>query len=234
MQQVKLKEYIPRMMIYNAFLLLRAKNDYNKEIGFKDLPDVEKEKFRYKLPEIYSIWIMDHPVDFMGKGIYRDEVALYNKSNVGKVDCAPISSENKYIIIDLTKFDKKYEQLETDEDRWLYILKNAGSSRSSIKFGNPAIEDALRRIECGMASEELLIRQANMTDYINVCRAAVAESYDDGYEKGEAKGVADERTAVALDMLADNEPIEKIVKYSHLPMEKVLELKENQASFTAK
>ena len=218
------------MMIYNAFLLLRAKNDYNKEIGFKDLPDVEKEKFRYKLPEIYSIWIMDHPVDFMGKGIYRDEVALYNKSNVGKVGSAPISSENKYIIIDLTKFDKKFEELESDEDRWLYILKNAGSSRSSIKFGNPAIEDALRRIECGTASEELLIRQANMTDYINVCRAAVAESYDDGFEKGRD----DRNVEMALDMLADNEPLEKIVKYSHLSMEKVLELRDSQATFTAK
>ena len=125
MQQVKLKEYIPRMMIYNAFLLLRAKNDYNKEIGFNDLPDTEKEKHRYKLPEIYSIWIMDSPVDFMGKGVYRDEVALYNKSSVGKAGCVPITTKNKYIVIDLTKFDKKYEQLESDEDRWLYILKNA-------------------------------------------------------------------------------------------------------------
>ncbi|MBR6448651.1 MAG: PD-(D/E)XK nuclease family transposase [Fibrobacter sp.] len=234
MQQLKLKEYIPRMMIYNAFLLLRAKNDYNKEINFYNLPDTEKEKYRYKLPEIYSIWIMDHPVDFMGKGIYHDEVALYNKSNVEKVGCIPISSENKYIMIDLTKFNKKFEELESDEERWLYILKNAGSSRSSIKFGKPAIEDALRRIECGTASEELLIRQANMTDYINVCRAAVAESFDDGFEKGEAKGVADERTAVALDMLADNEPLEKIVKYSHLSMEKVLELKESQAVYNPK
>ena len=233
MQQLKLKEYVPRMMIYNAFLLLRAKNDYNKEIGFHNLPDTEKEKYRYKLPEIYSIWIMDQPVDFMGDGIYHDEVALYNKSNVGKEGCLPITAKNKYIIIDLTKFDKKFEELETDEDRWLYILKNAGSSRSSIKFDNPAIEDALRRIECGTVSEELLIRQANMTDYINVCRAAVAESFDDGYEKGLEKGSDKRNVEMALDMLADNEPIEKIVKYSHLSMEKVLELKENQAMFNA-
>ena len=230
MQQLKLKEYIPRMMIYNAFLLLRSKSDYNKEIGFKDLPDAEKEKYRYKLPEIYSIWIMDQPVDFMGDGVYHDEVALYNKSNVGKEGCLPITTKNKYIIIDLTKFDKKFEELESDEDRWLYILKNAGSSRSSIKFDNPAIEDALRRIECGTVSEELLIRQANMTDYINVCRAAVAESFDDGFEKGSDK----RNVEMALDMLADNKPIEEIVKYSRLSKEKVLELKENQATFTAK
>lgn len=234
MQQVKLKECIPRMMIYNAFLLLRAKNDYNKEIGFHNLPDTEKEKFRYKLPEIYSIWIMDHPVDFMGKGVYHDEVALYNKSSVGGNVCVPITTKNKYIVIDLTKFDKKFAELESDEDRWLYILKNAGSSRSLIKFDNPAIEAALRRIECGTVSEELLIRQANMTDYINVCRAAVAESFDDGYEKGHERGLErgteNRNVEVALDMLADDKLIEEIVKYSHLSREKVLELKESQAA----
>ena len=73
-----------------------------------------------------------------------------------------------------------------------------------------------------------------MTDYINVCRAAVAESFDDGFEKGEAKGIekgSDKRNVeMALDMLADNEPIEKIVKYSHLSMERVLGLRESQAT----
>ena len=44
----------------------------------------------------------------------------------------------------------------------------------------------------------------------------------------------DERTSVALDMLADNKPIEEIVKYSHLSMEKVLELRDSQATFAAK
>ena len=109
-------------------------------------------------------------------------------------------------------------------------MKNAGSSRSLIKFDNPAIEAALRRIECGTVSEELLIRQANMTDYINVCRAAVAESFDDGYEKGHERGTENRNVEVALDMLADDKPIEEIVKYSHLSKEKVLELKESQAA----
>ena len=234
MQQLKLKDYIPRMMIYNAFLLLRSKNDYDKVIGFRKLPDAEKEKYRYKLPEIYSIWIMDYSVDFMRDGIYHDEIALYNKSCIGKASCVPITTKNKYIVIDLTKFNKPFDKLESDEDSWLYILKNAGTSRSSLKFDNPAIEDALRRIECGSASEELLIRQANMTDYINVCRTAVAESYDDGYEKGCEKGLEQGRIEMALDMLAGNEPIEKVIKYSHLSKEKVLELKESQSAYTSK
>jgi hypothetical protein len=39
---------------------------------------------------------------------------------------------------------------------------------------------------------------------------------------------------VALDMLADNEPIEKIVKYSHLPESKILELRDSRATYNSK
>ena len=56
----------------------------------------------------------------------------------------------------------------------------------------------------------------------------------EGKAEGHAKGVDDTHIQTALDMLADNKPIEEIVKYSHLSKEKVLELKESQAEFTAK
>lgn len=186
MQKIKLNDYVDRMMIYNAFLLLRAKNDYNKEIDFRNLPDTKKEKFRYKLPDIYSIWIMDYPVQFM-ENVYRDEVGLYNLSSVGRDGCIPISTKNKYIIVDLTKFNKSKDELETDEDRWLYILKNAGSSKSLPDFDNPTFEEALRRIECDTANDELLIRQANVRDYISGCSDAIDESFEKGVEKGAEK-----------------------------------------------
>ena len=53
------------------------------------------------------------------------------------------------------------------------------------------------------------------------------------YLLNHAKGMGDTHVQTALDMLADNEPIEKIVKYSRLPMDKVLELRDSQATFTA-
>ena len=43
--------------------------------------------------------------------------------------------------------------------------------------------------------------------------------------KAEAKGREQEREQKALDVLADSEPVEKNVKYSHLSLEKILELK---------
>ena len=105
-------------------------------------------------------------------------------------------------------------------------MKNAGSSSSLPEFDNPTFEDALRRIECDTASDELLIRQANVRDYISACSDAIEES---------CEKVRDNRNnEIARDMLADNEPLEKIVRYSHLPKEKILELQKSMEAKSAK
>ncbi len=51
-----------------------------------------------------------------------------------------------------------------------------------------------------------------------------AEGRAEGRTEGRAEGLTEGRTETALDMLRDNEPIEKIIKYSHLPKERILEL----------
>lgn len=43
-------------------------------------------------------------------------------------------------------------------------------------------------------------------------------------DEGREEGRMEERTSTAIDMLRDNEPMEKIVKYSHLPEERIKEL----------
>ena len=55
--------------------------------------------------------------------------------------------------------------------------------------------------------------------------AIEAEIWLKAEAKGREEGREQEREQMALDMLADSEPVEKIVKYSHLSLEKVLELK---------
>lgn len=45
--------------------------------------------------------------------------------------------------------------------------------------------------------------------------------------------ILDARVKVATDMIRGNEPLEKVVKYSGLPEEKVLELYEGQSFFVA-
>ena len=67
-------------------------------------------------------------------------------------------------------------------------------------------------------------------------RKGLAEGHAEGLAKGLAEGLAEGRaegkdtalSAVALDMLANREPIDKIVQYTHLTKERVLELQKTQ------
>ena len=55
-----------------------------------------------------------------------------------------------------------------------------------------------------------------------------------GREQGLVQGRDNRNVEIALAMLADDKPIEEIVKYSHLPESKVLELKKSLANETLK
>ena len=59
---------------------------------------------------------------------------------------------------------------------------------------------------------------------------AIAKGHKQGLEQGLIQGLEQGRVEMALDMLADNKPIEEIVKYSHLPESKILELKASSSN----
>ena len=99
-----------------------------------------------------------------------------------------------------------------------------------LLFKDDIIAKAINRLRVDKASDKLLKEQAKdmvMTeeelDYLAMLKVRARD-----------KGRDDRNIEMALDMLADNEPLEKIIKYSHLSMEKVLELRDSQATFAAK
>ena len=55
--------------------------------------------------------------------------------------------------------------------------------------------------------------------------ASFDTKYEEGMEKGIEKGKREWKIEVAQEMLQDNEPIEKIIKFTGLTKEQILELK---------
>ncbi len=143
---------------------------------------------------------------------------------------------------DLTQFSIPKDKIRTDEERWLYLLKTAGTSDNLPDFDDRVIANAIKRLLVKTASEKLLREQAkNMVmteeelDYLASLKVrAHDEGLAEGLEKGLEQGRDNRNVEMALDMLADNKPIEEIVKYSHLPESKVLVLKMSLANETRK
>jgi len=243
MQKAKPDFFVDRVILQHSAFMLQSKYDWDK-LNFGGFPSnltkkerAEREIHRYELPPTYAIWICDFPISKQSES--RGDWAVRNKEGL------TLSDKMMYILYDLTKFNKPYEEIATAEERWLYLLKHAGKAESLPDFNDSVIAKAINRILVNRASEKLIKDQANdmvwteeELDHLALLEVraekkglekGLQKGLEKGLQKGLQKGHDDERFAVALDMLKNNEPIEKIVKYSHLPENNILELQKSLA-----
>ena len=98
-----------------------------------------------------------------------------------------------YIIFDLTKFNKTFEEIVTAEDRWLYLLKHAGKAEKLPNFNDSVIAKAIHRILVNRASEKLIKDQANdmvwTEEELDHLALLEVRAEQKGLEKGLEKGL---------------------------------------------
>lgn len=84
----------------------------------------------------------------------------------------------------MPKFNKSLAQLKTDEDRWLYALKNMSSETQVPQLGNRYVEAAYEKLRVGK-NPKLLKRMAeNM-----VTEAEIETRMKDGERRGKTMGI---------------------------------------------
>ncbi len=108
--------------------LQKAKQKYFKDrsIYYSTFPiqsQAEKGDWNYQLKSVYTIGILDFEFDENknDKETFHHEVQLFNRST-GDVFYDKLT----YIYLEMPKFAKKEEDLETHFDKWLYVLKIPG------------------------------------------------------------------------------------------------------------
>ena len=144
---------------------------------------------------------------------YMNSVQLKNQNNIVFYD------KLRFIFIELPKYNKKETELKTHFDKWLYFLKNLENFDSIPDILKEDIfEEAFKVAEISNFTQEELIEYEESLrvyrDNINVIETAKEEGREEG------------KIEMAIEMLKDGEPIEKIIKYSKLSEKEVLELKE--------
>ena len=210
MQKAKPLHFVERVLLQHSAFLLQSKYELDQETfagkstNLTDAERAERESRRYEIPPTFAIWICDFAIqqqdDYRGTWTIRNEKGL------------TISDKVKYIIYDLTRFDKPETRIKTDEERWLFLLKHAGSAQSLPDFGDETIAKAISRILVNTASEALLREQ--------VKSMVLTEEEQDYLAWIKMKGVnlgADKKAReMATKMLLKNEPIGKIIEYTEL------------------
>ena len=150
--------------------------------------------------------------------------------------------------LEIPKFkNKQIRELSPLECRFAYYANRLNEpDKEALAMKNPTIGDAMEASKKFIMDDEeyfaYLARESAIWDYNTDRGAALDEGREEGLKiglaEGHAKGHAEgrkegltegrneEREEVAKEMLRDNEPLEKIIKYSHLSESRIKELAE--------
>ena len=184
--------FIDRTVLYKAFLIIKGKQDMENTEEFKALTKEEREGRRYEIPECISIWICDFELP-QTMGNYIDEWAVYSRESLSKGCTETVFSKNKYIMVNLPRFDKTADEVKDPVDMWLYVLKHAHEGKPLPDFGNDIVNEALNRIKIENLDKTTLTeaeREMTTKEELACCLAyAKIKGLEEGRKEGRAEGL---------------------------------------------
>ncbi|MCQ2108980.1 MAG: Rpn family recombination-promoting nuclease/putative transposase [Fibrobacter sp.] len=238
MQKLSLTLFNERAILQESAFLCVEKKRLDAKIKEKYPSDsahdiAEREKHRYEIPHVYAVWICDFNVNEIGEyydswHIYSDEAV---KRSATSATPLPVTEKVKYIVVDLKKFKKTASELENDEDRWLYLIKNAGVMKKLPKFNDSVLDDAVKRITIDANRDKKILEdQVSCTISIDEQIGRMVLAHFDGKNEGRIEGKNEAKYEAAEAFLREGDPAERVARVLKLPLEKVQELADKIAA----
>lgn len=171
-----------------------------------------------KLRKTISINILDF--NYLDEEKFHNIYKVYNKETKKE-----LSSVFEMHFIELNKFNKDFKEVKTALDRWVVFLNRAYElEKDKIPeelAADEAVRKAVERLDIMHLDKEERTLYENDLKRLRDHIAEITTAELRGMEKGEKNKAIE----IALDMINDGEPIEKIVRYSKLSEIEILELK---------
>jgi len=194
---------------------------YTSRLISDQAPKGKRSDWAYNLTEVYLIALLE---DFT-LGISRDSEYLHDiclcKRDTGEIFYDKLG----YTYIELSKFVKAGIELETDLDKWLYVLKNISQmDRIPVYLRKPVFEKLFSIAEyTNLTKEEKSMYDSSLKykwDNKNVLDYALQE----GIEKGIEKGRYEEALAIARELKKEGLTNDFIARTTKLSIEEIEKL----------
>jgi len=207
----------------------RAKQGYFKERALfytsrlisDQAPKGKRNAWGYNIAEVYFIALLeDFTLDDTPQDKYLHDICLCDR-DTGEI----FYNKLGYTYIELIKFVKTDDELNTDLDKWLYLLKNMSQLDKIPVYLRKPIFEKLFNIAAyiNLTKEEKAMYDSSLKykwDNKNVMDYAVSTAEARGMEKGEYKKALD----IAREMKKDGLPLAQISKFTKLSVEEIEKL----------
>lgn len=198
--------------------LQRAEQEFFKERSIfyasKAIEEQSKRgKWDYNWQAVYTIAIMDFEFNGMGHNNVKSDVILYDAENKLK-----FSDKLRFIYLEMPKFNKTEDEIESNYDKWLYLLKNIAELDN--------VPQKLQKILF-----EKVFHLAEVSNYGENDRRQYEESlkeYRDYYntiETAEKKAEKKKSIEIAKNLLNNNIDIDIIITSTGLSIEEIEEIR---------
>lgn len=168
-----------------------------------------KGNWNYELKAVYIIGILDFTFGHKDKGEYRHDVQLIDKQ-AGEVFFDKLT----FVYLEMPKFNKAEDRLESMFEKWLFVLKNLSRLLERPK----ALQE---RIFTKLFETAEIARFSPEEYYAYEESLKVYRDWQNTVAAAESKGRKEERVKNARGMKAEGIPIEIVMKITGLSAEEI-------------
>jgi predicted transposase/invertase (TIGR01784 family) len=159
----------------------------------------------------------------MDKGEYEHTIKLKNQN--GKTFYEKLT----FIYFEMPNFKKTEEELETRLDQWLYFIKHLEDFQVIPNIiADEVFQRAFEKAELAKLDPKEMEEYERSLKVFRDLNGAFTTAHDDGKVEGiiegKIEGKAEGKIEIASFMKAENESIEKIIKYTGLTKEEIEKL----------
>ena len=163
---------------------------YTSRLISSQAPLGSRALWNYNIDEVYLVALLDgfnlEPVE---DNVYMHDICLCNRET-GEIFYEGLG----YIYIELLKFVKEESELETNLDRWLYVLKNMNDLQKIPVFLRKTIFERVFKIATysNLTKEEKMNYDSDLKkrwDNYSALETATREGMEKGMEKGREEGM---------------------------------------------
>ncbi len=208
--------------------LQKAKQNYFKDrsIYYSTFPIQEQAKkgdWNYQLKAVYTVGILDFIFD---EGKDEPDKFLYEVKLMDIDKKSVFYDKLTFIYLEMPKFTKTEDELETHFDKWLYIIKNLHSfERIPAKLQEKIFNKLFKVAEIAKFSPDQVWEYESSLKYYrdmnNVIDTAKEEAREEGREEGIEVGKVEGREELVLNMFDQGMKIDDISTFTKLTKEEI-------------
>ena len=171
-----------------------------------------RKKWEFDLVAVYTVAILNFAFD-EDKDCpkqYRYDVKLSN------IESSRAGYEKlTFIYLEMPKFTKGLDELETRLDKWLYVIGNLHRLDSIPEELQEEIFVRLfEAAEISLFTKEQMLAYENCLNYLRDVKSSLNTEFAEGWDRR----VQNRQIEVALEMLGEGEALDKIVSFSGLEL----------------